>query len=190
MPKKAEPPVRKDESLYSYRRPRVRTIGPDGDRRDVREASDLLRDICWGLIEDSGWTQAALAERAGVSQSSMSAFMKGEREAEGVLTGLCAVIDDDPIEVFALHPMLADHARSVIRQKDRLFQRFNMALRNDQARRFIRAIEVAKDQRKLEAAIEILSAFLGENLSLDDAGDGSETGSSARKPPKLRGVKK
>lgn len=97
MARKAEPPVTADESRYCYRRPRTRTIGPEGDRRDVREVSDVLRDICWDLIQDAGWTQTQLAEKSGIAQTTLNAFMSGDRDSGGILTALCAVLDCDPI---------------------------------------------------------------------------------------------
>lgn len=190
MSRTAPPPVTDDESAYSYQRPRKCVIGPLGDHRAVVDTNDVLRDICWMLIRETGWTQVQLAERVGISRTSMNSFMSGTSAAEGVLTGLCAVIDGDAIDVLSMHPLYADHARSIVRPKDRLFQRFNQALRIDQARRFVLGIEAAKSSRRLEAALKILSEFAGVDLSLDGSDDDETAGNSARKPPKLRRVKK
>lgn len=190
MARKAQPPVTDDESRYCYRRPRKRIIGPDGDRREVLDVADILRDICWDLIEDAGWTQTDLALKAGISQTTLNAFMAGTRDSDGVLTGLCAVLDADPIDVLAHHHQYADHARSVIRPKDRLFQQFQRGLRIDQARRFVRAIEAAKANRRLESTLKVLGEIVGIDLTSDGDSDGSEARNSDRKPPKLRRVKK
>lgn len=190
MARKAEPPVTADESQYCYRRPRTRTIGPDGDRRDVREVSDVLRDICWDLIQDAGWTQTQLAEKSGIAQTTLNAFMSGDRDSGGILTALCAVLDCDPIDVLAQHPLYADHARSVIRTKDRLFQRFQRELRIDQARRFLRAIEAAKAAGRIESTLKILAEIVGLDLTDDGDGDASDARKPAAKPPKLNRVRK
>lgn len=143
-------------SEYVRGNPRKLEVGTDGDRRIVFDANDILRDITHRIIEGLGKTQQAAARAMGYSQPTLHAFLNGRPGKLDILTGLCALTDSDPVDVLAEHPLYADHARSLVRPKDHLFRRFSAALRNRNADRLVRALELAKEAGKLDEVIELV----------------------------------
>lgn len=188
--RKAQKPTEKPNSYhYHYGHPRVETVGPDDDRRDVHRQDDILRDIAWDLMEDSGWSQSELAEKSGLPQSTFNAALRGQR-GMGIefLTGLCAAVDSDPIEVLTQHPLYADHARSVVRPKDRLFQRFQRALRNREANRLLQIVERAKKEKRLERVLRTMAEMVG--LGEDEQSAAGDAGNSKRKSADVHAIQK
>lgn len=169
-----KPAGRDDE--YTRGSPRRREVGPVGDRRIVYDANDVLRDIAHDVVDVK--TQDEVASAMGYAQSTLNAFLKGRPGKLDVLTGLCAVLDSDPVDVLAEHPLFADSARSLVRPKDHLFKRFTAVLRNRNADRLVRALEVAKRAGKLD---EITELVLRQVALLDDSNVAGGAKTPARK---------
>lgn len=167
MPKPSES---KDE--YSRGAPRARTLGTPGDRRIVYDANDVLRDIASEVLESTGMSQSEMATAMGYSQPTLHAFLNGRPGKLDILTGLCAVLDSDPVDVLAEHPLYADSARSLVRPKDHLFKRFTTVLRNRNADRLVRAMEQAKKAGRLDDIIELLTKQV-ELIASSTGGDRS-----------------
>lgn len=179
--------IKSTDTPSGYKRgsPRKLEIGIDGDRRIVFDANDILRDITHSIIEGLGKTQQAAARAMGYSQPTLHAFLKGRPGKLDLLTGLCALTDSDPVDVLAEHPLFADSARSLVRPKDHLFRRFTAALRNRNADRLVRALEIARDAGRLDDVIELVL----KQVDLLDT-DGRRGGSSAGKPAKSQRARK
>lgn len=163
---------RTDEQEIGYvpDAPRKREIGTVGDRRIVYDLNDVVRDIARRVLDDAGMTQACMADAMGYRQSTLNAFLHGRPGKLDALTGLCALLDSDPVDVFAEHPLFADSARSLIRPKDHLFKRFSTVLRNRNADRLVRALETAKKAGKLEEIIDLIESqvsLLADNQKSD-----------------------
>lgn len=170
-----------DPSGYVRGKPRTREVGSPGDRRIVFDVNDVVRDIVARVIDDAGLTQTEAATAMGYAQSTLHAFLQGRSGKLDLLTGLCALLDSDPVDVLAEHPLFADSARSLVRPKDHLFKRFTTALRNRNADRLVRALESAKKAGKLDEVIELVLKQV-ELLGHDDGG----ARSSERKPAKSK----
>lgn len=173
------------ESGYKRGSPRKVEVGTDGDRRIVYDANDILRDVTLAVIEGLGKTQQAAARAMGYAQPTLHAFLNGRPGKLDVLTGLCALTDSDPVDIFAEHPLFADSARSLVRPKDHLFRRFTAALRNRNADRLVRALEIARAAGRLDDVIDLVVKqvdLLG--------GDTSSGRNSAAKPAKAQRTRK
>lgn len=171
----------RDDSGYVRGRPRKREVGEVGDRRIVYDANDILRDIIGRVIDEAGLSQTQAARSMGYSQPTLHAFLNGRAGKLDLLTGLCALLDSDPVDVFAEHPLFADSARSLVRPKDHLYKRFAAVLRNRNADRLVRALELAKKAGKLDEVLELVLKQV-DLLGHDDG----ETRSSDRKTAKSK----
>lgn len=170
--------MKDSESGYRRGHPRKVEVGPFGDRRIVFDANDILRDITHSIIEGLGKSQQAAAAAMGYAQPTLNAFLKGRPGKLDLLTGLCALTDSDPVDVLAEHPLFADSARSLVRPKDHLFRRFSAALRNRNADRLVRALEIARAAGRLDDILELVL----RQVDLINGSDGARN--STPKPSK------
>lgn len=176
--------MKQAEDGYKRGHPRKVEVGPVGDRRIVYDANDILRDITHSIIEGLGKTQQTAAAAMGYAQPTLNAFLNGRPGKLDILTGLCALTDSDPVDVIAEHPLFADSARSLVRPKDHLFRRFSAALRNRNADRLVRALEIARAAGRLDDVLELVL----RQVDLINGSDGARN--STPKPSKAQRSRK
>ena len=160
---------RKVVGKWERNKPRTVRFGPPGDDRTTLCLADMCRDIMLNVLEseDIGWSRAEYARQLRMAQSTLTAIVSGNRDANlEVLERLAALGRQEPVDVFLLHPAFAQS-----RFKEALEAGENpwgdLRIRgnttSDQRERIGRALEACAAADGVERLIEIIEVF-GETM--------------------------
>ena len=132
-----------------------RKVHVDGGR-EGNNLDDVVRDILSHVIEQHHWNEKTVGKRIGVSQSTINRFRNGENEGKlRILSGLCAALDNSPMQLFARHPLYEEEGRRHVRfPKDHLYDRYNALLRNAEARDLLATLDQARELGVLDEALQ------------------------------------
>lgn len=177
-----------EKSKYTRGEPRaVEWRDAEGNQKAGADLSDVLRDLLLHEMETQGWSQEQVAPLLGVSQATVSRFLKGLTPMKSdELTKLCILLDRNPLRLFAGHPRYFDDTRAkTFYPKDELYKRFVALLRNGEAHDLVDLIQQAQQLGAGRAAIQAV------RVAVEAASAAKQKQvRAARKPRRRRGIHK
>jgi transcriptional regulator with XRE-family HTH domain len=177
---------------YTRGKPRTAAIEIGGQTCVGYDVDDVLRDILLDVKDANGWSQKEFGDRLGLPQAAVSRYLNGKPHDNGgpqefpvsSLTRLCLMLDQDPIQVFAQHPLYEEGARKFIRYpKDHLYEKYNAVLRTAEVPALLDALSQARELGIFADCLAMLSAHI---TSTRDAIQRAERSAHAKPSPSKR----